>query len=173
MAALNDARRAFIPDSLKKSQDIDELWTSAFSLPLEQTPIPMWTGFNCWFYSEDIFPKQRICYLPQINQSPTSNAVVLETMDMATRIGEECGQRYMAVTYDLAIARNAYAIQAVEAPRFDRLFILLGPFHIEMSLLKVIGKYIEDSGVPYVLMETGIIAQGSVNGLLSGKSYSR
>ncbi|CAG5019593.1 unnamed protein product [Parnassius apollo] len=44
----------------------------------------------------------------------------------------------MWVTYDLAIAKVAYQIQAMEKPHFDNLFIHLGPFHIMMAYFKAI-----------------------------------
>lgn len=82
-------------------------------------------------------PIQKVGYLPIINASPTSDAVVLKTMNMALQLADECDQDYMVVTYDLAIASKAYKIQADEGTEFRRLFINLGAFHIELSYFKV------------------------------------
>lgn len=92
---------------------------------------------------------------------------------MANQIAEECNQKYISVTYDLAIAQKALAIQCEERPKFQRLFIQLGSFHIELSFFKAIGKFIAESGGPLILTETGVLAQGSLLSFLNGKQYSR
>ena len=51
----------------------------------------------------------------------------------------------------------AMEIQIEEAPTFDNILIVLGSFHIEMAFFSVIGKYISESGGPYLLTESGII----------------
>ena len=79
----------------------------------------------------------------------------------------------MLVTYHLAISKMALAIQVEESPRFDDLFIKLGSFHILLSYFKCIGKYIEESGGPYILKECGVLASGSIRGFLAGKNYNR
>lgn len=93
---------------------------------------PMWAGFNSKII-EDESCMQRVSYLTPINESPTNNAVVLETMVQSQKIAEELGQTYMQVTYDLAVAKPAWQIQSMEKPRFDNLFIHTGDFHVEMA----------------------------------------
>ena len=96
--------------------------------------------------------------LPAINQSPTSTAVVKETMKRAQQ---------------LAIAKMTLEIQIEEAPTFDKIFVTLGSFHIEMTFFSVIKKYISESGGPHLLTESGIIENGSLTSFLLGKSYKR
>ena len=55
---------------------------------------------------------QKISYLTPINLSPTNTAVVLETMVQSQKVANECNEKYMQVTYDLAIAKIAMPIQA-------------------------------------------------------------
>ena len=43
-------------------------------------------------------------------------------------------KNYGVVTYDLAVALKAYSIQALDTPRFDKLLIMLGNFHLELAL---------------------------------------
>ena len=45
-----------------------------------------------------------------INASPTNKSVVIETMKQALQVANECGQEFMQVTYDLAIAKVALQI---------------------------------------------------------------
>ena len=67
-------------------------------------------GYNSLVYY-DTSDKQKVLYLTAINESPTNTAVVMETMKQALKVAEECGQEYMQVTYDLAIAKVALQIQ--------------------------------------------------------------
>ena len=48
-----------------------------------------------------------------------------------------------------------------------------GWFHIELSYYKAIGKFISESGMPYILVESGLLASGSLSGFLEGKNYNR
>ena len=49
---------------------------------------------------------------------------------------------------------------------------MFGAFHIEGSIFSAIGKLIERSGGPYLLIESGVIAPGSMNRFLKGKMYN-
>lgn len=153
-----------------KFDALDTLWMMSLEFNLSETP--MWIGWNSKVLSDDL-PKQRICYLPQINESPTSLQVVMETMKQSQRIAQECNQPYMIVTYDLAIAKLAMTIQAEECPRFDNLFVILGGFHILMAFFKSVGKYLDESGGPHILSECGILAQGSLKGFITGTHFNR
>ena len=53
------------------------------------------------------------------------------------------------------------------------LFISIGTFHIELSFDKAVGKYLDNSGGPHFLVESGILASGSLRGFMEGKNYSR
>ena len=67
---------------------------------------PMWVG---WYakYSPQNKTTQKIWYLPQINQSPTSTSVVAETMIRSFRIASEGQKENTFLTYSLAIAKLA------------------------------------------------------------------
>ena len=94
-------------------------------------------------------------------------------MTRALRIAEECGKTSIAVTYDLAIAKMAMHIQEEESPNFDKVFIALGTFHLELAMFKAIGSFLAESGGPYILNECLVLAAGSTKSFQSGKSYKR
>lgn len=134
--------------------------------------VPMWVGFNS-LISDNDDPKQIISYLTPINSSPTNKSVVLETMKQSQQICQDLQQSSIQVTYDLAIAKVALQIQATEKPAFDNLFIHLGPFHIMMAYFKALGKVIIDCGLPNVMVQSNMLAMGSLNGFLEGKHFNR
>lgn len=148
----------------------DFLWLNCHSI-LKRN-IPMWVGFNVQF-QEDCLPQQEIMYMPNLNKPITSLSAVQETLRITQRCARECEQQYGIVTYDLAVAKPAVQIQTTDQPKFDDIFIMYGPFHIQMCLFKAIGKLISDSGGLEILNECGILATGSMNGVISGKHFNR
>jgi hypothetical protein len=115
---------------------------------------------------QDNSSKQKIYYLTTINESPTTVSVVLETMRQAQKLAEEFNEDYMEVTYDLAIAKVALQIQSMETSQFDNLFIHFGSFHIMMAYFKAIGKLIGSYGITNIMVNTDILASGSINSFI-------
>ena len=91
------------------------------------------------------------------------------SLEYANRLGQE----YCVVTYDLVVALKAYSIQELESPKFDKMLILLGNFHLELAIYGALGMMINDSGGDHILAEAGVIAQGSLMGFLRGSMYNR
>lgn len=148
----------------------DLIWMFCLSLMPDITP--MWTGFNSQTNIEES-SVQIVDYLPQINMSPTSYSVVNETMSLTENIRKQCDQDYIIVTYDLAIAKMAMQVQSEEAPKYDNLIVNLGGFHIQSAFYKALGKFLDCCGVENILIESGVIAAGSINGFISGKHFNR
>lgn len=123
-----------VPENIQGVIDSHTIWMANYAL-LPHTA-KKWLIFHS-HRVVDQNPQQKVGYLPVINASPTSDAVVMKTMMMALDIADECKQDYIIVTYDLAIASKALNIKAQKSPQFDKLFINLGPFHIELSFFKV------------------------------------
>lgn len=150
---------------------IDTVWMLSHAVHLPD--IPMWAGFNSAVTKDDS-PQQLISYLTPINASPTAHPVVLETMEQSMKILEEINQPYMQVTYDLAIAKIAFQIKATEtSKKFSKLFIHLGSFHIMLSYFKAIGKFIDGCGLSTIMVESELLASGSVASFLDGKHFNR
>ncbi|GFY55301.1 uncharacterized protein TNIN_493411 [Trichonephila inaurata madagascariensis] len=99
--------------------------------------------------------------------------VHLETMEQSKKIAEDLHQHCIQVTYDLAIAKIAFQIQAMEKRKFVHLFICLGLFHIMMAYFKAIGKVISDCELTNVMVESSLLTSGSMNGFLYGKHFKR
>ena len=93
----------------------DLLWVVSLYLTAEKTP--MSAGWNS--YLETLLQTmQKISYLAQITESPTSQSVVQECLFRALRIMEESSKSIISVTFDLANAKIASQIQFTESPKF-------------------------------------------------------
>lgn len=88
-------------------------------------------------------------------------SVIVFTMEQAQNVGKECDQSYIQVTYDLTIAKIAYLF-----------FIYLGSFHLILAFFKAVGTLIDECGLSHMI-ESKIVASGSVNGLIEGKLFNR
>lgn len=137
-----------------------------------ERPMPLFPGFYSQ-YIEDSLPQQKIWYMDPISAPPTRNDVVRETMKRSMNVVAETKQQYGVVTYDLAVALKAYSIQALDAPLFDKLLIMLGNFHLELAFYGAVGTFISESGAEHLLTESGILAEGSLMGFIHGKYYNR
>ena len=131
----------------------------------------MWVGFMSKYYVDNL-PQQDVRYLPNMRQPITGLDVIQETLILTQRCAQECRIPYGVVSYDLNAAKPAMQMQATEKPKYDNVFIMPGVFHVEMAFFKALGKMIEDSGGPTMLIETDVLATGSLNGFLSGKHFN-
>ena len=73
----DDNGRKIVPGGCTLSMLCDTMWM--MTLYYHPRSTPMWIGWNARFYPTDS-AIQKVLYLPQINLSPTSNTVVLETL---------------------------------------------------------------------------------------------
>ena len=119
----------------------------------EKNETPMWTGWNSRQKKKSEEKKiiQKVWYLAQINESTTSNSDVVETLRRSLKIADAANGDSISVTYDLTIAKIGLPVQAKEKPTFDRFFILLAFFHIEIKFFSAIGKVIAETGGLYIL----------------------
>lgn len=163
-----------VPNNLPEIKQLDRIWMICHAF---QIPTPMWVGFNVKIIT-DRTKKQKVFYLPPINDSPTKNPVVYETMKRTIKASKECGQSYAECHYDLAITSKALKIQNTLFRTYNdeqilRLFIHVAPFHVQMSGFKAVGKFIEDCGITQIMVDAGLLASGSVSSFLTGKHFNR
>ena len=79
--------------------------------------------------------QENVYYLPQINLTPTSTAMVRETLKRAQQRAAECNITSISVTYDLPIAKIALEIKAEECPKYDIIVIALVHFTLSCFFL--------------------------------------
>ena len=91
MVPLNDPRRLYVPQTLSKAKQKDTLWMVETALNPTK-PTPLWVGWNAKKEKSGKEPVDKIWYLPQINKSPTSTAVVKETLERSKKMLEESGK---------------------------------------------------------------------------------
>ncbi|XP_033229629.1 uncharacterized protein LOC117181170 [Belonocnema kinseyi] len=118
----------------------------------DDLPKLMLLCFNSQTFIDDS-QRQVVYYLPPLNSSPTSNAMVHETMDRAKDIAAQCNQEVIIVTYDLGVAKIAMQIQKAAVLAFYCLFINLGSLNHFLAYFKALGKFIESAGLIEVVVQ--------------------
>ena len=131
--------------------------------------IPGWTGYNVKKYDYAI-QQTKIHYLPVIEASPTDlNTLIYKSIDIKSIFQVP----YIICVFDLAIYAKVQQICWADKSLIEKLVVHLGEFHTCMSFMAVIGKRYGDAGLSDILIEAGVVAEGSVSGVISGNHYNR
>ena len=125
--------------------------------------LPGWTGFNTHLHDRDDIHLSRVAYLPTIEASPTEldtvNTILRRSLDMADNL---C-LKTITLVFDQAIYAKAQEIRWKEEVLRDRIVIRLGEFHTCMSFMSILGKCFCDAGLMDILIESGVVAAGSIH----------
>ena len=57
--------------------------------------------------------------------------------------------------------------------RYQKHIVMIGSFHVICAYLKMLGKKMNGTGLDDIFVEAGLITPGSLQGVISGKNYSR
>ena len=135
--------------------------------------IPSWTGFNIQMRANVPIMQSNIGYLEPINNPATDIATVYEMMKRVYCIKDRLGLPSIVCVLDQAMYAKACEIKFKHKYEFKDVVLFLGTFHTLMMILGVAGKRFGDAGFKDVIIQSGIIEEGSIEGVLSGKMYNR
>ena len=82
-------------------------------------------------------------------------------------------QKTLVVACDEGFYHIAKHIQLACGEKFKNLFIMIGGFHLLKAGLACVGKYMRNSGIENLLVESRIFGENVVEQVLLGKNYSR
>lgn len=124
--------------------------------------IPSWTGFNT-LLTTTIPPQSTIAYLPVIDASPTEMDTVKTILVCSVKYADLLQLEAFVLVFD----------QAIHEELKKRIVVRLGAFHTKMSYLACIGIRYKDAGLSDIFLEAGLVASGSLDGVMNGKHYNR
>lgn len=134
-------------------------------------PLPTWSAFNSLITP---VPKVTMCQgLPLYAGTPTHFSNLYHLLKLAQGINiVVSGEGETIVTLDLQLYLKY--MQMRENKDIKKNFIVrLGELHTVFAFLKVIGKYIQGSGVDQVLVKAGIYGITTLGQILEGKHMKR
>ena len=158
--------------SSEKAQIRDVTWILLRNFNAVEQHISGWAGFVSQTGVKPI-KKTTIEYYPVVYKPITQYSTVQECLLCAEKATNEVGQCYVFTTFDLGVCMKAYPLVWKFPERYERHIVLIGTFHLTMAYYKMIGKKMEGSGFSDVLLEAGLISSGSLQGVVSGKNFSR
>ena len=149
------------------------LWVLARIHASEKQSVPSWTGFNILVRNDQEVTKDNVGYLPTINAPATNMSTVYQILLKSLQIKETLKLHSMVVVFDQALYAKAAEIKWKHRAQFNDLVLRMGVFHTICTFLSVIGKRFQDAGLRDVIIESGVIAEGSTSGVLEGRAYNR
>jgi hypothetical protein len=126
--------------------------------------VSSWTGFN----NED-----NIGYLLTINTPATDMSTVQEILQSALKIKSSLQLDNIALVCDQALFAKATEIAWKHPNLYGKIVLMMGNFHTICNFMSSSGKLFGDAGLHDLAVESGVIAEGSINKVLEGKQYNR
>ena len=146
--------------------------TTFFLKRQNEDPKSGWTSFNEKHSKTD--PEvSTVGYMPII-LAPTHDVNTLNTVvQRIVQVAESFKQKHVVLTVDQALFPLLMELKWVVPEYQDCLIPRLGGLHTSMNFLKVLGQHIQDSGLPTIWMESGILGPRTVERTLAGKDYNK
>ena len=94
-------------------------------------------------------------------------------MERALKIVESLKLTSIVCVFDKVIYSKAIEIKWKEKQKFNDCVLMMGMLHILMMFMHILSKRFLTAGLRDVLIQKGVVAEGSVNKALSGKVYNR
>ncbi|CAG9821970.1 unnamed protein product [Phaedon cochleariae] len=156
-------------------------------LPIEAADLPVECASSVdeakhknyvWFLTRLVEPKTqktyRLNYLPTIDSPATEKATVLQILRRSEEIRKYLQMDCIVVVMDQALYCKAVEILwAHQQEQSWRIFPMMGNFHTICNLLSIIGLLFGNYGLRDLAVDSGVIAEGSIDKVLDGKHYNR
>lgn len=160
-------------EAAESAQNINLMWIILRQLNMENMNITSWTGFNIHMRKDISIKEDILCYLPTINAPATELTTAFEILNQTEAIRTELQLPVISIVVDQAIYAKVSEIAWKHRDKYANVIIRMGAFHIICNALAVLGKRFMDAGLRDICIESGIVAEGSINGVLEGKMYNR
>ena len=135
--------------------------------------VPGWTGFNIKIRNNVVVVGSAISYLDTIDSPATDMKTAYEVLSRGCEIRDRLQLNAVACVFDQAFYAKAMEVYWKHKRLFKGLVIMMGGFHLLTMLLGVIGSRFGDAGLRELAVQSDVLAEGSVDKVLSGKQYNR
>lgn len=160
-------------DATRSACQRNHLWILVRLHETSRQTTSSWTGFNIQTRGQVEVSADKVGYLPTINAPATDISTAQEILFNALSIQETLSLKNIAVVADQALYAKLTEVAWNSQSKFETIIPMMGNFHIICNLLSIIGKIFRDAGLRDLAVESGIIAEGSVDKVLDGKQYNR
>ena len=135
--------------------------------------IPSWTGFFKKIRDNIVVIQSTIGYLDTLDSPATDLKTAYEVLCRGLEIKDRLQLKAVACVFDQAFYAKAMEVIWKQKEQFEGLVVMMGGFHLLMTLLAIIGSRFGDAGLRDVAVHSEVIAEGSIDSVLNGKHYNR
>ena len=155
------------------AQNKNLLWILVRLHTIENQTIPGWTGYNIKVRNEEQVSQDNIGYLQTIDAPASNMSTVFEVLSQSLKIKDSLRLNAIVVVFDQVIYAKAMEIKWKHSEHFKDIIVRMGAFHTICTLLGIIGKRFQNAGLRDLCVESQVIAEGSVSGVMEGRKYNR
>ena len=130
--------------------------------------IPSWTGFNINLHKNKFIIHSNIGYLDCLDAPARAICTIYCMMEYSLQIKDQLNVKSIVCVYDQAIYAKTYQINCKEQEKFQDLFWMMETFHIILTFLAVISSRFKDAGLRDILIQSSVVAEGSVDTIFTG-----
>ncbi|CAH1248853.1 Hypp8457 [Branchiostoma lanceolatum] len=159
--------------ALENARRRDLLWILVRLHGETRQKVSGWTGYNISVRNETEIIQDTIGYLPTIDAPATNMSTVHEILVRSLKIKDALHLKSIVLVFDQALYAKATEIIWKHPHTFKDIVPRMGMFHTLLTMLSIIGKRFQDAGLRDICIESGVIAEGSVTGVLEGRKYNR
>ena len=132
-----------------------------------------WTGFNISMRREVQVSQAVIGYLSTVDTLAADMATVHDVLVQSLKIKSTLKLKSIVLVFDQTLYAKATEVQWKQTERFKDIVLRIRVFHTACTLLSIAGTRFQDAGLGDLCIESGVIAEGSVAGVLDGRRYNR
>ena len=129
--------------------------------------IPGWTGFNITMRKNIVVVESTIGYLDTLDSPATDLKTAYEVLCRGCEIKDRLELEAVVCVFDQSFYAKAAEVYWKNKELFKDLLIMLGGFHLLMTLLGIIGTRFGEA------VQSEVVAEGSIDKVLTGKNYNR
>lgn len=167
-----EVKEVELEPALKDAQLKNLMWVLVRNVDTSNQTVSSWTGFNILIRNEIDVSKDNVGYLPTIHASATEISTANEVLNQVLKIMKALELNEVAVVFDQAFYAKAADVLWKNA-KFSKIVLRMGTFHTLCNFLSIIGKRFGSAGLRDIAVESGVIAEGSITGVLEGRKYNR
>ncbi|CAH3114284.1 unnamed protein product, partial [Pocillopora meandrina] len=139
----------------------------------ELQKIPGWSGFNQLTTDKEQPEVTIVGPLPIVNAPAHEYETLWTVLRRCQAMTALRGGIYTVVTMDGGLYNKAKMLQWEKTEHLKNVVLVLGGFHTQMTFSKVIGQFLESSGISDIWVESEIFGETTAGNILRGKLWNR
>lgn len=134
-----------------------------------------WSAFHANLITEPPVKNMSVL-MPLLHEEIATHAMVRHTIDIIIKVIQKVNpDQVPVITGDQPVYAIAKQVQWLYPNQYgeDKILMMMGPLHIEMATINMIGDWLQSSGWVNIIIKSEMHTPGRADSLLSGKHPKR